>query len=148
MRPLGSGPHRTLPRRLARPGPGRGEYPRLTAAGPPAEVAARLAAGCGRDRIDLARAVRAWEHGGATALTVLEALARARAQLATTWEEGERAPRLRATGNRWTAVGTDAQVRYGRDGRWWPYRKDRGQWWPGRPAGHDPAAVLAVLASC
>lgn len=128
---------------------------RLTAAGPPAEVAARLAAGCGRDRTDLARAVRAWEHGGAAALTVLEeewtpdaeALAHARAQLAAAWEEGERAPRLRAAGNRWTAVGTDAQVRYGRDGRWWPYRKDRGRWWPAGPPAQDPEAALAMLAS-
>ncbi|MEU1807169.1 SWF or SNF family helicase [Streptomyces sp. NPDC019937] len=127
---------------------------RLTAAGPPATVAARLAAGCGRDRLDLARAVRAWEHGGTAALTVLEeewppdaeALARARAQLAAAWEEGERAPRLRAAGNRWTAPDTDAQVRYGRDGRWWPYRKDRGRWWPAGPPSRDPEAALAMLA--
>lgn len=127
---------------------------RLTAAGPPAEVAARLAAGCGRDRLDLARAARAWGHGGAAALAVLEeewtpraeALARARAQLAAAWEEGERAPRLRAAGNRWTAVGTDAQVRYGRDGRWWPYRKERGRWWPAGPPAKDPEAALAMLA--
>ncbi|WP_250853791.1 SWIM zinc finger family protein [Streptomyces malaysiensis] len=125
---------------------------RLTAAGPPAPIASRLAAGCGRDRTDLARAVRAWEHGGAAALTVLEdewtpdaeTLARARAQLVAAWEEDERAPRLRATGNRWTVVGTDLQVRYGRDGRWWPYRRERGRWWPAGPAGHDPAGALAM----
>ncbi|MGP3939853.1 SWIM zinc finger family protein [Streptomyces sp. 6N106] len=125
---------------------------RLTAAGPPAPIAARLAAGCGRDRTDLARAVRAWEHGGAAGLTVLEeewvpdaaALARARVQLAAAWEEDEQAPELRAAGNRWTVVGTDLQVRYGRDGRWWPYRKERGRWWPAGPAGHDPAAALAM----
>jgi len=128
---------------------------RLTAAGPPAGVAARLAAGCGHDRVDLARAVRAWEHGGTAALAVLEeewtpdaeALARARAQLAAAWEEGERAPRLRAAGNRWTAVGADTQVRYGRDGRWWPYRKDRGRWWPAGPSAQDPEAALAMLAA-
>jgi uncharacterized Zn finger protein len=127
---------------------------RLTAAGPPAAIAARLAAGCGRDRMDLARAVRAWEHGGTAALAVLEeewtpdaaALARARAQLAAAWEEGEGAPRLRAAGNRWTAVGADAQVRYGRDGRWWPYRKGRGRWWPAGPPAQDPEAALAMLA--
>ncbi|MCG0287849.1 SWF or SNF family helicase, partial [Streptomyces sp. PSAA01] len=94
----------------------------------------------------------AWEHGGAAALTVLEeewapdaaALARARVQLATAWEADERAPELRAAGNRWTVVGADLQVRYGRDGRWWPYRKERGRWWPAGPAGHDPAAALAM----
>lgn len=113
----------------------------------------RLAAGCGRRRADLARAVRAWEHGGAVSLTVLEeewapdaeALTRARAQLAEAWREEDGAPRLRATGNRWTAVGTDAQLRYGPDGRWWPYRKERGGWWPAGPAGGDPAAALAAL---
>ncbi|MBO3679322.1 SWF or SNF family helicase [Streptomyces sp. NEAU-YJ-81] len=128
---------------------------RLTAAGPPAPIAARLAAGCGRDRADLARAVRAWEHGGAAALTVLEeewtpdaaALARARVQLAAAWEDDERAPGLRAAGNRWTVVGADLQVRYGRDGRWWPYRKEHGRWWPAGPAGHDPAAALAMPGS-
>ncbi|WNE94436.1 SWF or SNF family helicase [Streptomyces luomodiensis] len=128
---------------------------RLTAAAPPAPIAARLAAGCGRDRTDLARAVRAWEHGGAAALAVLEeewtpdaeTLARARVQLAAAWEEGERAPRLRATGNRWTVAGADLQVRYGRDGRWWPYRKERGRWWPAGPAAPDPAAALAAPGS-
>ncbi|MBU3871091.1 SWF or SNF family helicase, partial [Streptomyces sp. 4503] len=128
---------------------------RLTAAGPPAPIAARLAAGCGRDRTDLARAVRAWEHGGAAALTVLEeewtpdaaALARARVQLAAAWEGDERAPGLRAAGNRWTVVGADLQVRYGRDGRWWPYRKEHGRWWPAGPAGPDPAAALAMPGS-
>ncbi len=128
---------------------------RLTAAGPPAPIAARLAAGCGRDRTDLARAVRAWDHGGAAALTVLEeewtpdaaALARARGQLAAAWEGDERAPGLRAAGNRWTVVGADLQVRYGRDGRWWPYRKEHGRWWPAGPAGPDPAAALAMPGS-
>ncbi|MBP8534985.1 SWF or SNF family helicase [Streptomyces sp. MK37H] len=128
---------------------------RLTATGPPAPIAARLAAGCGRDRTDLARAVRAWEHGGTAALTVLEeewtpdaeALARARAQLAIAWEGDEQAPRLRATANRWTVVGADLQVRYGHDGRWWPYRRERGRWWPAGPAGHDPAAALAMPVS-
>ncbi|MFF8814686.1 SWIM zinc finger family protein [Streptomyces pactum] len=118
-----------------------------------AAVAGRLTAGCGRGRTDLARAVRAWEHGGAVALTVLEeewtpdaeALARARAGLAAAWREEERPPRLRATGNRWTAVGTDAQLRYGPDGRWWPYRKERGSWWPAGPADRDPAVALAAL---
>ncbi|MDT0548176.1 MULTISPECIES: SWIM zinc finger family protein [Streptomyces] len=127
---------------------------RLAAAGPPAGIADRLAAGCGRDRGELARAVRAWGHGGPAALTVLdeewspadEALARARASLTTAWEGEERAPRLRAAGsNRWTVVGADAQLRYSRDGRWWPYRKERGRWWPAGPADHDPAAALASL---
>ncbi|WP_435241313.1 SWF or SNF family helicase [Streptomyces cucumeris] len=126
---------------------------RLTAAGPPDGVAARLTAGCGRDRTELALAVRAWGHGGPAALTVLEeewtpdaeALIRARARLTAAWEDGERAPRWRTAGNRWTVVGSDAQLRLGCDGRWWPYRKERGRWWPAGPPADDPAAALASL---
>ncbi|QLE74964.1 SWF or SNF family helicase [Streptomyces rectiverticillatus] len=125
---------------------------RLAAAGPDERITARLAAGCGRERAELARAVRAWEYGGPASLAVLEeewtpegeGLARARARLAGAWEE-EQAPRLRAVRNRWTAVGTSAQLRYGRDGRWWPYRKEGGRWLPAGPCDHDPAAALAAL---
>ena len=124
---------------------------RLAAAGPGAAISARLAAGSGRDGRGLALAVRAWELGGTAGLAVLEedwtpepeALARATARLAAAWEEGEARPRLRATRNRWTVVGGDAQLRYGRDGRWWPYRKERGQWAPAGPATDDPAGALA-----
>ena len=45
--------------------------------------------------------------------------------------------------NRWTVVGSDAQLRYGPDGRWWPYAKERGRWVPAGPAEDDPAAALA-----
>ncbi len=125
---------------------------RLAASGAPAGVAARLTASCGGDRTRLARAVRAWGHGGPAALSVLEdewtpgaeALARAGAQLAAAWE-GDTAPVLRASRNRWTADGTDVQLRYGRDGRWWPYRKEGGRWQPAGPCEHDPAAGLAAL---
>ncbi|MCZ1006056.1 SWF or SNF family helicase [Streptomyces lydicus] len=76
-------------------------------------VSARLAAGSGRDARALALAVRAWELGGPAGLAVLEedwapepeALARATGRLAAAWEDGEVRPRLRATRNRWTAVG-------------------------------------------
>ncbi|MFH8403897.1 SWF or SNF family helicase [Streptomyces sp. NPDC018019] len=126
---------------------------RLAAAGPEPRIAARLAAGSGRTARSLALAVRAWEYGGAPALAVLEeewtpeptAMARATAQLAAAWDEDEAPPRLRHDRNRWTVVGGDAQLRYGRDGRWWPYRKERGQWAPAGPAAEDPAAALAVL---
>ncbi|MFI1252649.1 SWF or SNF family helicase [Streptomyces netropsis] len=124
---------------------------RLAAAGPPERITARLAAGCGYGRAELARAVRAWGHGGAAALAVLEEewtpepedLARVRARLAAAWEDDDTAPRLRATRNRWTVVGTDIQLRYGRDGRWWPYRKEGGRWEPAGPCDLDPAAALA-----
>ncbi|MGW2048676.1 SWF or SNF family helicase [Streptomyces sp. NPDC001858] len=121
--------------------------------GPTADVVGRLAAGSGRSREQLAAAVRAWRHGGAAALSVLEeewtvegeALARARAALESAWEEDER-PVLRARGNRWTVVGEGAacQLRLGRDGRWRPYRKERGRWTAVGDAAHDPATALAA----
>jgi uncharacterized Zn finger protein len=125
---------------------------RLASAAPDAEVAARLAAAYGSGADGLALAVRAWEYGGPAALSVLEeewapeaeALARARAALDAAWDEGER-PQLRAARNRWTVVGSDVQLRHGHDGRWWPYRKERGRWTPAGPAAHDPATALAVV---
>ncbi|MFF1697613.1 SWF or SNF family helicase [Streptomyces sp. NPDC058257] len=124
---------------------------RLAAAAPATAVAARLSTAAGRGKDGLAMAVRAWGYGGAAALSVLEeewtpeadALARARAALEAAWDEGER-PRLRAARNRWTVVGSDAQLRHGTDGRWWPYRKERGRWTPAGPAAHDPATALAL----
>ncbi|MEU9623044.1 SWF or SNF family helicase [Streptomyces sp. NPDC048155] len=112
-------------------------------------IATRLAVGSGRSRAGLDAAVRAWQYGGAAALTVLDeewtpdpqTLARARAGLAAAWEEGEQ-PRLRSAGNRWTSVDGGVQLRYGRDGRWWPYRKESGRWVPAGPADDDPAAAL------
>ncbi|MFE6775825.1 SWF or SNF family helicase [Streptomyces sp. NPDC057702] len=124
---------------------------RLAAAGPGPRIAARLAAGCGREPADLARAVRAWEHGGRAALDVLderwtpdpEALARAGAQLDRAWEEEAGRPELVAEGNWWTLRAGHAQLRYGRDGRWWPFRREGDQWHSAGPAATDPAAALA-----
>ncbi|MDX3525126.1 SWF or SNF family helicase [Streptomyces sp. ID05-39B] len=117
----------------------------------------RLATGTGRSREQLALAVRAWRTGGVAALAVLEeewavegeALARARAALNTAWEEDER-PVLRVRGNRWTVAGPAGpagQLRLGRDGRWWPYRKERGRWVPAGDAAQDPATALAAVGS-
>ncbi|WP_409055641.1 SWF or SNF family helicase [Streptomyces sp. SYP-A7185] len=122
------------------------------AAAAPTPVAARLATAAGRGKDGLALAVRAWGYGGPAALSALEeewtpeadALARARAALDAAWDDGER-PQLRAARNRWTVVGSDAQLRHGADGRWWPYRKERGRWTPAGPAAHDPATALAVV---
>ncbi|MGV9883047.1 SWIM zinc finger family protein [Streptomyces sp. NPDC003006] len=126
---------------------------RLAAAAPGPAVEARLAAASERGRDGLALAVRAWRYGGRAALRVLDeewtpkedVLARARAALEAAWDEGER-PQLRAARNRWTVIGADVQLRHGRDGRWWPYRKERGRWTPAGPAAHDPATAL-VMAS-
>ncbi|MFD6415714.1 SWF or SNF family helicase [Streptomyces sp. NPDC060194] len=123
---------------------------RMAAASPDASVVGRLAAGSARTRDGLVRAVRAWTYGGAAGLRVLEeewtpdgeSLVRAAASLDAAWEDGER-PHLVAAGNRWTAG--DGQLRYGRDGRWWPYRQESGHWVPAGGGGTDPAAVLAGL---
>ncbi|MFF3320092.1 SWF or SNF family helicase [Streptomyces sp. NPDC003035] len=119
----------------------------------PPGIATRLADGSGRRRADLDLATRAWRFGGAAALSVLEeewtpgpeALARAKTLLAEAWEDADR-PVLRPAGAaRWTVVGAEAQLRLGEDGRWWPYRRERGHWVPAGPADQDPAAALAGL---
>jgi uncharacterized Zn finger protein len=123
---------------------------RLAAGDPGREVAHRLGDGTGRSREALAVAVRAWRLGGDGALSVLEeewsvkgdTLARARAALESAWEEHER-PVLRARANRWTAVGAPHQLRLDREGRWWPYRRERGRWVPVGGATPDPATALA-----
>ncbi|PSK93728.1 putative Zn finger protein [Murinocardiopsis flavida] len=98
---------------------------------------------------DLDAAVRAWECGGAAGLQVWEApwtppgatMARARTALDALWSEtGGQAQVWR---NRCTAPAGDAQVRYGPDGRWHPYRRSGAQWRPSGPADRDPAAALA-----
>ncbi|MFE7270901.1 SWF or SNF family helicase [Streptomyces sp. NPDC057623] len=123
---------------------------RLAAGAPGADVVERLAEGSGRDRERLEIAVRAWHLGGVAALRVLEeewtvvgeTLARARASLESAWDEDER-PSLRAEGNRWTVVGAPRQLRLGRDGRWWPYRRERSRWVPAGGPAQDPATALA-----
>ncbi|MFI1359403.1 SWF or SNF family helicase [Streptomyces sp. NPDC020898] len=125
---------------------------RLAAGSPSGAVSERLAEGSGRSREQLASAVRAWRHGGSAALSVLEeewtvegeVLARARAALDAAWDEDER-PALRAARNRWTVVDAGSQLRLGRDGRWWPYRKQSGRWVSAGPAAQDPATALAAM---
>ncbi|MFF8669440.1 SWF or SNF family helicase [Streptomyces sp. NPDC015242] len=144
--------------RLAAGGDGQGAAASRTADAPreaarDRECVERLAAGSGRGREGMAAAVRAWRHGGAEALSVLdeewrvegEALARARAALESAWDVDER-PELRGRANRWTAVGAPVQLRLGRDGRWWPYWKERGRWLPAGAAAQDPATALTSAA--
>ncbi|MEU5401590.1 SWF or SNF family helicase [Streptomyces sp. NPDC005963] len=126
---------------------------RLAAAQPGPVIAGRLAAGTGRQRVELDVAVRAWRAGGTAALAVLddawtpdaELLARAAAALDGAWEDMDR-PRLRSAGaGRWTVVGAERQLRIGADGRWWPFRKEKGRWVPSGPGGRTPDAVLSEV---
>ncbi|MEU4328610.1 SWIM zinc finger family protein [Nonomuraea dietziae] len=90
--------------------------------------------------IGLPAAVQSWRYGGATALDTLttawtppkQAVARAAWQL-TGFE---------AARNRWTLG--EVQLRYGKDGRWYPFVAADGDWHPAGPAESDPAAALAV----
>ncbi|MET7391619.1 SWIM zinc finger family protein [Streptomyces sp. NPDC005529] len=125
---------------------------RIAAEHPRKEVFAQIAQSTDRPLSELAQAVRAWRHGGVAALAVLQdswtpdssVLARARASLAEDWADG-RPPQIRAWRNRWTVVGCDRQLRYGRDGRWYPYRKEDGAWWPLGQPDPNPATALAAL---
>lgn len=134
---------------------------RLTAQAHDLRVRSRLSAASDRDRAAMDRAVLAWGFGGAQAVAVLEedwtpdraSLARARAALASAWSDGADtdgdadapAPALRRIRARWTQRDGDRQLRLGREGRWWPYRRAADHWVPAGPSSTDPAAALAAL---
>jgi uncharacterized Zn finger protein len=91
------------------------------------------------------RAVRAWEFGGAAGLETLEsAWTPPKHVLAASWD-GDDLPELENHRNHWTGDGV--QLRYGRDGRWYPYREEAGEWWPAGPPGTDPSALWAIFPS-
>lgn len=111
----------------------------------------RLLNGSDQARARLARASAAWKHGGQPALAVLDggqvppraAESMARERLLTRPLPGlSGPPLLRRTGGRLQLVGRDVEVRYGPDGRWYPFSKQSGQWWPTGPPSED--AVEAV----
>ncbi|MFE5717941.1 SWF or SNF family helicase [Streptomyces erythrochromogenes] len=134
---------------------------RLTREARDVRVRSRLAAATGRSRAEMELAVLAWGFGGAPGLAALEddwtpdraALARARAAVAAAWTDaetgdragdgaGEDAPVLRRVRARWTRAGAGRQIRLGREGRWWPYRREEGRWIPSGPSAPDPASAL------
>lgn len=125
-------------------------HPHLTGRRTFGALFARLAERTGRSTTELARAAAAWRQGGAAGLAVLEAdwdppagdFDRARGVLAAA---GFAPMSIRR--NRLTSGST--QLRYGRDGRWYPYRTDphrtdpgRDDWWPEGPAAADPVGAL------
>lgn len=127
---------------------------RLAATFPDAPATARLAQASGR-AADLPRAVAAWEYGGRIGLDTLETpwnppkTAQARAQ--TAFDElvsdglFDADTELTAWRNRWTVTGRGLQLRYGTDGRWYPYVEDSGHWHPAGPPTTDPVSALAEL---
>ncbi|WP_051831650.1 SWIM zinc finger family protein [Streptomyces violens] len=99
---------------------------------------------------DVARAVAAWRQGGPEGLRLLE----------STWDppagDFDRArsalsaadlPSLRPRHNHLTDAGRGIQLRFGRDGRWYPYESDPGteDWWPTGRADADPVGALTPL---
>jgi uncharacterized Zn finger protein len=116
------------------------------------DVFARLIGAFGFEPMQMVRSILAWRFGGCEGLAVLEEpwtppsdeFFRARASFASGWDE-EEPPAFKTWRNRWTFAEHDAQLRYGRDGRWYPYRRRDGEWSPdGRPSS-DPVVALTDL---
>ncbi len=113
---------------------------------------AELAASVGRTPADLSRAAAAWRQGGEEGLAVLESpwdppagpFDRARGALAAA-----DLPRMTIQRNHLTDPTGTHQIRYGHDGRWYPYRAEPhtgpADWWPDGPADEDPVGALTSL---
>ncbi|HWO68859.1 MAG TPA: SWIM zinc finger family protein [Umezawaea sp.] len=96
----------------------------------------------------LPRAMRAWGYGGSAGLVVLDtpwSPSKAEAARARRAWEGEELPVATVWRNRWTVEAEGLQLRFGQDGRWYPYRAEGGDWWPAGPPDRDPAAALSEL---
>ena len=110
---------------------------------------ARLGDGAG-ERFD--RAVWAWTFAGVAGIDALgevwspaaAEVARGRAALAAAFDDDD-VPEVSVWRNRFTVAGREVQVRLGRDGRWYPYRRRAGDWWPAGPPARDPGAALGEL---
>ncbi|PWU51030.1 hypothetical protein DLJ47_22565 [Micromonospora sp. S4605] len=124
---------------------------RLASRGPRSPAAKRLAEASGR-AAELPRAIVAWEYAGAGGLDALEVVfsppkevaTRATDALRAAGEGDSAAPEVKTWRNRWT-VGRDGQLRYGRDGRWYPFRRRSAVWWPAGPPSADPVDALLEL---
>ncbi|MCT2594425.1 SWIM zinc finger family protein [Streptomyces sp. N2-109] len=123
-------------------------HPHLTGRRTFSPLFAHLAERTGSTTTRLARAAAAWRQGGEAGLAVLEEewdppagdFDRARGALAAA-----EFPRMSISRNRLTAAGV--QLRFGRDGRWYPYRGDPGSddWWPEGRSAADPVDALSDL---
>ncbi|MGC9539732.1 SWIM zinc finger family protein [Streptomyces sp. UG1] len=132
--------------RLAAARPGSG----LTAA--TRALYASLASAADRTPADLARAVAAWRQGGFEGLAVLEEpwdppagrFDRARPLLLAA-----DLPAFRPWRNHLTHPRGHVQLRFGRDGLWYPYESEPGHddWWPRGTPDLDPVGALTGLDS-
>ncbi|WP_428837754.1 SWIM zinc finger family protein [Streptomyces olivaceiscleroticus] len=114
------------------------------------EIYRGVAEATGRPVSDVARAVAAWRQGGAEGLDLLEStwdppagdFDRARSALSSA-----DLPSLRPRHNHLTDADRGIQLRFGRDGRWYPYESDPGteDWWPTGRADADPVGALTPL---
>ncbi|WP_328707915.1 SWIM zinc finger family protein [Streptomyces mesophilus] len=108
---------------------------------------AQLAAAADRSPTDLARAAAAWRQGGAEGLAVLEeswnppagSFDQARPALLAAEH-----PPFRPWRNHLTHPDGHLQLRYGRDGYWYPYESEPGRedWWPRGTRDLDPVGAL------
>lgn len=131
----------------------RADGVRLAATHDDAEAYDRLRAAHDRPS-DFDRAVAAWRFGGAGGLDVLDRewspgrteLARANAEFAELAADDPAAGEAFAVRrNRWTDEERGRQLRFGRDGKWYPYQARGRAWWPSGHPDRDAASVLAQL---
>jgi uncharacterized Zn finger protein len=126
-------------------------HPQLARRGALSTRFAALADATGRRPRDLMRAAAAWRQGGEEGLALLEGawdppagdFDRAHGALAAA-----DLPRMSPWRNRLTDARHSRQLRYGHDGRWYPYREVEGtggDWWPAGPAEPDPVAALTGM---
>ncbi|MEW2391557.1 SWIM zinc finger family protein [Streptomyces venezuelae] len=112
---------------------------------------AELARSVGRSPAELSRAAAAWRQGGEEGLATLESpwdppagpFDRARGALVAA-----DLPRMTIHRNQLTNAEGTIQLRYGTDGRWYPYRSEPGgdDWWPEGESDVDPVGALAGVA--
>ncbi|WP_405803175.1 SWIM zinc finger family protein [Streptomyces sp. NBC_01187] len=123
-------------------------HPRLTGRRTLSPLFAGLARTAGCTAPELARAAAAWRQGEAAGLTVLEEdwdppagdFDRARSILAAAGIS------VSIRRNHLTHTTRLLQLRYGPDGRWYPYRADSedGEWWPEGPSAADPLTAMSA----
>ncbi|MDJ1133173.1 SWIM zinc finger family protein [Streptomyces iconiensis] len=122
-------------------------HPHLTGRRALSPLFSGLARTAGHTAPELTRAAAAWRQGGMTGLSVLD----------EPWDppagDFDRARSILAAAglfmnirrNHLTHPTRYLQLRYGRDGRWYPYRSDGdgAEWWPEGPAADDPLTALS-----